>query len=43
MEYDDRYMERDSIVDYIKTYQDADAETMYRYMKTFLGESNRVL
>ncbi|KAG5628542.1 hypothetical protein H5410_000259 [Solanum commersonii] len=27
------------VADYIKTYQDADAETMYKYMKTFLGES----
>ncbi|WMV54601.1 hypothetical protein MTR67_047986 [Solanum verrucosum] len=31
------------VADYIKTYQDADAETMYKYMETFLGESAKAL
>ena len=31
------------VADYIKTYQDTDAETMYKYMETFLGESAKAL
>ncbi|KAG5616796.1 hypothetical protein H5410_016620, partial [Solanum commersonii] len=31
------------VADYIKTYQDVDAETMYKYMETFLGESAKAL
>ncbi|WMV32520.1 hypothetical protein MTR67_025905 [Solanum verrucosum] len=31
------------VPDYIKTYQDADAETMYNYMETFLGEFTKAL
>ncbi|WMV55061.1 hypothetical protein MTR67_048446 [Solanum verrucosum] len=31
------------VADYIKTYQDADAKTMYKYMETFLGESAKAL
>ncbi|WMV46062.1 hypothetical protein MTR67_039447, partial [Solanum verrucosum] len=31
------------VADYIKTYQDADAETTYKYMETFLGESAKAL
>ncbi|CAN4099542.1 unnamed protein product [Withania somnifera] len=29
------------VADYIKNYNETDAETMYRYMETFLGESQR--
>lgn len=31
------------VADYIKTYHETDAETMYKYMETFLGESTKGL
>lgn len=31
------------VIDYIKSYKDTDAETMYKYMKTFLEESAKAL
>lgn len=31
------------VADYIKTYKDTDAEKVYKYMETFLGESVKTL
>ena len=32
-----------AVADYIKTYNETNPETMYRYMETFLGESTKGL